>query len=80
MTQFLTPFRRFRLNRVNDRSGISGTGIVAEGVVFSTGQTVLCWLRETEDSKGSIATYQNMEQAIRIHGHNGDTRFEWLIP
>ena len=76
----MTLFRRFRLNRINDVSGVSGTGFVAEGVVFQTGQVVLCWLREQEDGFGSIATYQNLEQMERIHLHHGNTRVEWLVP
>ncbi len=70
--------RRFNLMRNIDRSGISGTGIVAEGVEFSDGQVVLCWLRATEGGKGSIATYRSMGQCVIIHGHNGDTKVEWV--
>ncbi len=73
-------FQRFRLNRVKDRSGISGTGTVAEGVEFSTGQCVLCWLRETSSGNGSIATYQSIDHVVKVHGHAGDTRVEWLVP
>jgi len=76
MTQQL--FKRFRLNRVVDRSGISGTGIVAEGVMFSTGQCALCWLREMSSGNGSIATYQSIDHVVKIHGHAGATRVEWL--
>lgn len=67
--------RRFVLNRVIDASGISGTGIVAEGVVFSTGQVVLCWLRSVHEGRGSIATYDSLNQCERIHGHDGQTQF-----
>jgi hypothetical protein len=47
--------RRFVLDRVRDETGISGTGVVAEGVLFSTGwvaltghngATLLRWLDE----------------------------------
>ena len=33
----------FQLKRNIDNSGISGTGIVAEGVVFPNGKVVVCW-------------------------------------
>lgn len=75
MPETISIHKRFHLHRVEDESGISGVGVVAEGVEFTTGQVVLCWLRETELGFGSIATYQNIDQAIRIHGHNGKTKF-----
>jgi len=37
--------RRFLLVRDCDPSGVSGTGIVAEGVQFSDGTAVMHWLR-----------------------------------
>ena len=67
----------FYLFRKEDESQVSGTGVVAEGCQFNDGQCVLCWLRETEKGKGSIGTYTNMEQLIRIHGHNGKTTVHW---
>jgi hypothetical protein len=38
--------KRFRLVRDRDVSGVSGTGIVAEGTMFSDGTCVLRWLTE----------------------------------
>ena len=37
--------RTFILFRYQDMSGVSGTGVVAEGIVFKTGKTVICWSR-----------------------------------
>lgn len=68
--------RRFLLNRRRDPSGISGTGIVAEGTKFSDGQTVLKWLTLTN----SLAVYPNMAALEKIHGHDGDTVVEWVDP
>ena len=65
---------RFVLNRLKDASGISGTGIVAEGVQFSTGKCVLTWLVLVS----SIVVYDSIEDLIAVHGHNGSTRVEWL--
>ena len=56
--------RLFKLNRKRDISGISGTGIIAEGVEFSDGQVVMSWLGK----------YHSME----IHGHGGATELVWL--
>ena len=35
--------RTFYVLREHDETGISGTGRVLEGVVFHTGQIVICW-------------------------------------
>ena len=61
--------KTFVLVRHVDRSGVSGTGVVAEGVVFSDGVCALRW--RTQDA--STAVYPDIETLERIHGHNGDT-------
>lgn len=60
----------FHLERDVDESGISGAGIVAEGVVFSNGKAVLSWLTDYT----SVAIYENIEHLEAIHGHAGKTR------
>lgn len=62
--------RRFHLERDEDESGVSGTGIVAEGVLFSSGKVVLSWLTEHT----SLGIYDDLATAIQIHGHGGKTR------
>ena len=59
----------FHLLRIKDESGVSGTGIVAEGVQFSTGKCVLAWVTEFR----SIAIYDSIKELEAIHGHNGNT-------
>ena len=64
----------FQLYRDVDINGISGTGIVAEGVEFSNGSVVLSW------SFGDYHTHESLPSisAVRhIHGHNGKTRVLW---
>lgn len=69
------PFvRLFKLVRDEDISGISGIGMVAEGVKFSDGTCVLCWVTEHR----SIAIYASIEELDAIHGHGGRTRIEWV--
>ena len=63
-----TSPRSFHLNRLEDASGVSGTGIVANGVEFSDGQCVLHW----RDS-GSIGVYSSLAKLEEIHGHQGRT-------
>ena len=60
----------FWLERVEDESGVSGVGRVAEGVVFSSGWCALTWLTEHT----SIAFYQSIEEVVAIHGHEGDKK------
>ena len=70
---FIEP-RRFKLVRDKDHSGISGTGHVADGVVFPSGKTVICWRVITS----SIVVYDCPDHVEAIHGHNGSTRIEWI--
>lgn len=65
---------RFRLRRVVDASGVSGTGYVADGVRFADGTCVLRWTT----SKASTAVYADHETLMDIHGHNGATVCEWV--
>jgi hypothetical protein len=61
--------RRFSLQRLQDITGISGTGRVAEGVIFSTGWVALTWLTEVN----SLVFYPSIMNVERIHGHDGRT-------
>jgi hypothetical protein len=61
--------RLFWLNRRVDKSGVSGTGIIAEGVVLSDGTAVLRWLKGHK----STAIYDNVQQLVAIHGHQHAT-------
>ena len=65
--------RTFQLHRDEDASGISGTGVIAEGVQFSTGRCLMAWLTTYR----SIAVYDSIEDLEAIHGHNGKTRIVW---
>lgn len=66
--------RQFHLVRDDDETGISGKGVVAEGVEFSNGMCALCWLTAMH----SVAVYPNIRQLEAIHGHNGRTRVLWV--
>lgn len=66
--------RRFHLVRVVDATGVSGTGIVAEGVEFSDGQAILRWLREPV----ATGVYPDVRALLAIHGHQGCTHIHWL--
>ena len=62
--------RPFWLQRVEDESGVSGVGLVAEGVVLSNGWCALTWL--TGHKSGAF--YPSLEQIEAIHGHDGKTK------
>ena len=57
--------RRFTMGREFDYSGVSGTGIVLEGVQFSTGVVVIHWL--TPPPRGSISMFDSLDQFMSIH-------------
>lgn len=57
--------RRFLMERENDVSGVSGTGVVLEGVRFSTGVVVIHWL--TPPPRGSISVFDSLGQFLSIH-------------
>ena len=69
-----TAMRRFILRRTEDVSGTSGTGVVAEGCLFSTGFCALTWLTPLS----SLAWYHSPEVIIGVHGHDGKTVMEYL--
>lgn len=62
--------RKFYLERIEDVSGTSGTGRVAEGVVFSNGWCALHWLTEHT----SVAVYPSVADLEAVHGHDGATK------
>jgi hypothetical protein len=66
--------RRFLLVRERDLTGVSGTGIVAEGAMFSSGLSVLRWLREPF----AVGMYQSISDLIAVHGHEGATQVQFI--
>ena len=66
--------RTFELHRDTDETGISGTGIVAEGVEFSDGTVVLRWAASAHKS---TVLWDNIGDVEAIHGHGGKTRIVW---
>lgn len=66
--------RHFILKRLEDVSGVSGTGIVAEGTEFHNGQVALSWL----GFHHTIEISPSVKDVVQIHGHGGKTVLEWL--
>lgn len=69
-----TGMRPFMMIRDDDETGISGTGVVAEGVQFSDGVVVIRW-QTHGDKHHSTVVWDNIGDALAIHGHGGKT---WL--
>lgn len=65
--------RRFHLHRLQDVTGVSGVGIVAEGCVFTDGSCVVRWTSSTP----STTLYANLEHMEKVHLHNGATSIIW---
>lgn len=59
----------FELDRSVDHTGASGTGVVAQGVIFDDGTVAMRWLTEHR----STAFYDNIRDVEIIHGHEGAT-------
>jgi len=70
------PTRRFELHRITDITGVSGTGVVADGVVFPDGVVALRW---RSDWPTSVVFHdRGIESVQAVHGHGGATRIVWL--
>jgi hypothetical protein len=65
--------KRFHFQRNTDVSGVSGTGDVAQGVLFGDGQIAIHW----EGPHSSIAIYKSLDDLLFIHGHDGATVIVW---
>ena len=66
----------FVLMRDTDVSGVSGTGVVADGVAFPDGTVALRW---RGGNPTSVVFHDNgVESVEAIHGHGGATRLVWL--
>lgn len=65
----------FVLARVEDVSGVSGTGIVANGILWPDGQAVIHWTGHQYPT--TTPHPGGMESVLAIHGHNGATRVIW---
>lgn len=64
---------RFHLERDVDVTGASGTGHVADGVVWPDGTVSVRWRGERK----STVNWDRLEDAVAVHGHGGATRIVW---
>ena len=57
--------RAFTVCRQHDETGVSGEGVVVEGVLFATGQCVIHWL--TPVPRGSLSIFDSIQDFISVH-------------
>ena len=68
-------FRRFHLYRHHDETGVSGPGIVAEGIQYRDGCIAMRWC---VNPARSTTVYTNHDDVTTIHGHDGKTEIVWI--
>jgi hypothetical protein len=66
--------RRFVIQRNEDVTGCSGTGLVAYGVEWPDGTVAIRWNSETP----STVIWGSIDEALKVHGHGGRTHVEWI--
>ena len=76
MLRAVRVMRRFVLRRLEDVNGVSGTGIVIQGVQFDDGACAIRWC----SNYPSTTHHESIENIIAVHGHDGKTVVEWVDP
>lgn len=71
-----TVARRFLLYRRTDVSGVSGRGVVADGVAWPDGRVSMRW----RTARASTVAWDSIDDAEAVHGHDGATVILWLDP
>lgn len=66
--------RTFIVFRSADPTGVSGVGVVAEGIEFHDGTVAMRW----RGMHRSTVVWKNLGEAVAIHGHDGRTEFRIL--
>ncbi len=71
--------RRFQLHRHEDVSGVSGTGVVAQGCQFDDGTVVVRWLlRAGSSTRPTTVVHEDISNVEALHGHGGATEIVWI--
>lgn len=69
----MTEPRRFHLQRDTDITGASGTGRVADGVLWPDQTVSIRW----RGDRPSTVFWDRLTDAEQVHGHGGHTRIVW---
>jgi hypothetical protein len=68
--------RIFKMVRNGDETGVSGTGVVADGIEFPNGMVSVCWRSKTP----SVNVYRSFVEFKHVHidAHpSNDTEIKW---
>lgn len=68
--------RRFIWWRDIDPSGVSGTGPVADGILFPDGSLAVRW----RGKRPVTHIWNSLEDMEAIHGHGGSSYVVWIDP
>jgi len=68
--------RRFHLQRTTDITGVSGTGRVADGILWPDGTATVRW----RGDRPSTVNWDRLADAEHVHGHGGHTVIVWDDP
>lgn len=66
--------RRFVMYRFFDVTGISGTGVIGEGVEFWDGTVVFRW----DGPYQSTSIWASLDALRAVHGHDDATKVVWV--
>ena len=70
--------KRFLLYREQDATGVSGTGVVATGVVWPDGHAALRWKADDHEAASSTSVWSSVADLMRVHGHGGLSKLLYL--
>jgi len=57
--------RSFTVCRQHDQTGVSGEGVIIEGVVLASGHCIIHWL--FPPPRGGIAIFDSLEDFLKVH-------------
>ena len=69
--------KTFTFYRTEDISGVSGTGEVAEGVLFASGKVAISFYPCKPTFVSNVIVFSSMDDVIKVHGHDGKTQIKW---
>ena len=70
----MSEVKCFYLDRKIGPTGVSGTGVVAQGVQFTDGTVVVRWLGEHR----TTTVHPCIETVVAVHCHKGQTLIRWV--
>ena len=68
----------FVLYRDEDATGVSGTGVVATGIVWPDGHAALRWKADDREAASSTSVWTSVADLMRVHGHVGLSKLFYL--